>query len=184
MKVNIFLSFIDKNILTIVFRCIIMSVTRLGGIFMRKNSFVHYLTKVLVDVMFYGGILCCIALPFVMPRLVYGFAYHERAFAISLNAILLPAGLCVVYILWQLKAMFKTLLGGNPFVTENVSSLRKCAVASFLIAIIFAGKMIFAFSVMMVVAVLIFSLLGLFCLTLKDLFKQAVAYKEENDWTV
>jgi hypothetical protein len=29
-----------------------------------------------------------------------------------------------------------------------------------------------------------FAILGLFSLTLKDVFAQAVAYKEENDWTV
>ena len=150
---------------------------------MRKNSFVHYLTKVLVDVMFYGGILCCAALPFVMPRLANYFGYRETL-VLPFTAILVSAGLCAVYILRQLKAMFTTLLSGNPFVAANVSCLRKCAVASFLIAIIFAAKTLFWFSVMTAAAVIIFALLGLFCLTLKDLFKQAVAYKEENDWTV
>ena len=150
---------------------------------MRKNSFVHYLTKVLVDVMFYGGILCCAALPFVMPRLANYFGYRETL-VLPFTAILMSAGLCAVYILCQLKAMFKTLLNGNPFVAENVSCLRKCAVASFLIAIIFTIETLIGFSVMASVIVIMFSLLGLFCLTLKDLFKQAIAYKEENDWTV
>jgi hypothetical protein len=42
----------------------------------------------------------------------------------------------------------------------------------------------FWFSLMSSIIVVIFFLLGLFCLTLKDVFKQAVAYKEEADWTV
>jgi hypothetical protein len=150
---------------------------------MYKNSFVHYLTKVLVDIMFYGGILCCVVLPFIMPTLANFFGYSE-AVVLPFTIILLLSGLCSIYILWQLKEMFRTLLNGNPFIGANVTCLRKCSVASFLIAIIYIVKTIFWFSIMTSVVVIIFSLLGLFCLTLKDVFKQAVDYKEENDWTV
>jgi len=101
-----------------------------------------------------------------------------------LTFMLLLLGLCALYILWQLKAMFRTLVGGDPFVAANVSSLRKCALASFIIAGIFFVKEILWFNLLTATYIIIFALLGLFCLTLKDLFKQAVAYKEENDWTV
>ncbi len=150
---------------------------------MYKNSFVHYLTKILVDIMFFCGIACCAAVPFVMPFLARYYGYPESVVK-PFSAILMSSGLCALYILWQLKAMFKTLLGGNPFVSENVSCLRKLAVSSFLIALIYIIKTIFWFSVMTAVIVIAFPLLGLFCLTLKDIFKQAIAYKEENDWTV
>ena len=148
-----------------------------------KNSFVHYLTKVLVDIMFYLGIACCCAAPFVMPAAAGFFGYDESA-VMPLTLILVSSGFAAVYILWQLKAMFRTLLGGNPFVGANVSCLRKCSVASFIIAVIFTVKTVFLLTFMTAAAVVIFALLGLFCLTLKDIFKQAVAYKEENDWTV
>jgi len=150
---------------------------------MYKNSFVHYLTKVLVDIMFYCGIACCAALPFTMPMLTKAFGYDESV-NIPFTAMLLSSGACLLYILWQLKAMFKTLIGGNPFVGENIGCLRKCSVASFIIAIIFIAGIVVWRSFLSLAAVIIFSLLGLFCLTLKDIFKQAVAYKEENDWTV
>ena len=150
---------------------------------MYKNSYVHYLTKVLVDIMFYGGILCCVAVPFAMPTLAAFLGYAPDV-VIPYTVILMLSGFCSLYIVWQLKAIFKTLLGGNPFVSKNVSSLRKCSVASFLIAITFIVKTIFWFTIMTSVVVIIFSLLGLFSLTLKDIFKQAIAYKEENDWTV
>ncbi|MCL2517521.1 MAG: DUF2975 domain-containing protein [Oscillospiraceae bacterium] len=150
---------------------------------MYKNSFVHYLTKVLVDIMFYGGILCCIAVPFIMPALTKFFGYKEET-VIPLTIMLISSGICAVFILWQLKAMFKTLLGGNPFVYKNVNCFRRCSVASFLIAMIYITKLTFWFTIASCIITIIFALLGLFCLTLKDLFKQAVAYKEENDWTV
>jgi len=150
---------------------------------MVKHSFVHYLTKILVDIMFYGGILVCIATPFLMPHALEFFNYPPDVRWLF-TVILVLAGLCAVYILFQLKAMFQTLIGGDPFVRQNISSLRKCGVASFLIAIIFLVRLLFEWTLGSSIVVIIFVLLGLFSLTLKDIFKQAVAYKEENDWTV
>ena len=150
---------------------------------MYKNSFVHYLTKIAVDIMFYGGILCTLAVPFIMPWLA-GYLDYSETVILPFTIILFLSGLCSVYILWQLKAIFRTLLGGNPFVGANINCLRKCSVASFLIAVIYLAKMTFWFTITTLIFVIVFSLLSLFCLTLKDVFKQAVAYKEENDGTV
>ena len=150
---------------------------------MIQNSFVHRLSRVVVEVMFYGGILCCLTLPWAMPLLGELMNYGVEILR-PLTFMLLLLGLCALYILWQLKAMFRTLVGGDPFVAANVSSLRKCALASFIIAGIFFVKEILWFNLLTATYIIIFALLGLFCLTLKDLFKQAVAYKEENDWTV
>ena len=145
-----------------------------------EKSFVHYLTKVLVDVMFFGGIACCAAVPFV----VSGFGYGERE-KIPMMVILISAGLCAEYILLQLKRIFRTLTAGEPFVSGNVSCLRRCAVASLTIAVIFIVKLILLrFTMSSSLIVIIFALLGLFSLTLKDVFKQAVFYKEENEWTI
>jgi len=148
-----------------------------------KNSLVHYLTKILVDIMFYGGILCCAAIPFFMPSLALFLGYSPDV-VIPYIVILMSSGLCALFIVWQLKAMFGTLLKGNPFVEKNVGCLRRCSVASILISAIYLVKISIWFTIASSVIVIIFALLGLFCLTLKDVFKQAVAYKEENDWTV
>ena len=147
------------------------------------NSLVHYLTKVLVDIMFYGGIICCIVLPFIMPRLA-AFLGYSPSIIMPYTVILISSGICALYILWQLKAIFKTLLGGNPFTAPNITCLRKCSVTSFLIAIIYLVKISIWFTIASSIIVIIFSLLGLFCLTLKDVFKQAVYYKEENDGVI
>ena len=150
---------------------------------MEQNRLRHYITKILVDIMFYGGIAACIAMPFAMP-MIMGFVGTSLDFRLEYTIILLCAGLCSVYIIFQLKRMFKTLVSGNPFVAQNVSCLRKCAVASALIAVIFLIRLLLWFTIAASVIVIIFALLSLFCLTIKDLFKQAVAYKEETDWTV
>ncbi|MCL2841982.1 MAG: DUF2975 domain-containing protein [Oscillospiraceae bacterium] len=150
---------------------------------MKKHSFVHYLTKILIDLMFYAGIVTCIVLPFLMPQALDFFSYSQEVRWLF-TVVLLAAGLCAIYILFQLKAIFKTLLVGDPFVYGNVSCLRKCGTASFLIALIFLVRMVFGVTLGAALVVAIFSLLGLFSFTLKDVFKQAVAFKEENDWTV
>ncbi|MCL2286899.1 MAG: DUF2975 domain-containing protein [Firmicutes bacterium] len=150
---------------------------------MGTNRFRHYVTKLLVDVMFFGGIVVCAALPFALPWLMRltGVSMYFRG---QYTVVLLSAGVCAVFIMYQLKRMFKTLLSGNPFVSQNVDCLRKCAVASAVIACIFFVRLFLWFTIAASIIVVTFFILSLFCLTLKDLFKQAIIYKEETDWTV
>ena len=141
------------------------------------------MTKILVDMMFVASIIACIILPFAMPWLlrITGVSPDLRLFY---TVMMVGAGVCGIYILHQLRGMFKTVIDHNPFVASNVSSLRKCAVASAIIALIFGTRLVMWFTFSVAIIVVTFSLLCLLCLTIKDLFKQAVAYKEENDWTV
>jgi hypothetical protein len=150
---------------------------------MYKNSVVHHITKILIDIGFFGGILVLFGLPYIVRylRVYYGYV---PTLAGPFDITLMSAGLCALYILWQFKIIFKTLVGGNPFVMANVSCLRKMAVACFIIAIVFLIRTVMYFTVPTTVIVIIFIIAGLFCLTLKDVFKQAVCYKEENDLTV
>ena len=150
---------------------------------MYKNSFVHHVTKIVVDIMFYGGIVACFLVPFFVVWWTGG-AVPIYDVAHPFNLILFSSGVCAVYIMWQLKKLFKTLLGGNPFIMDNVNCFRKIAVASLLAAVIFVVKCVMYFTYTSVLIVTIFVIAMLFCLTLKDVFKQAVYYKEENDWTV
>jgi hypothetical protein len=150
---------------------------------MYEKSIVHRITKVLVDVLLYVGAFICLTLPLTVPAYVKFFSLNE-SIVIPAIIFLLVAGLCALYILWQLRVMFKTLVDGSPFISSNVTCLRKCAVASFVISVDFAIVDIVWFSITNSAVVIMFGLLSLFCLTLKDIFKQAIAYKEENDWTV
>jgi hypothetical protein len=109
---------------------------------MYKNSFVHHLTKLLVDIMFYGGIVCCVLVPFLV-KWSSGYFGYEKSVVLPFTIILLGSGIAAVYIMYNLKSMFKTLLGGNPFVWSNVSCFRKLAVASFAIALLYIVKCLF-----------------------------------------
>lgn len=166
---------------------------------MYKNSAVHYIAKTMVDIMFFGGIIAVAALPVWLPWLLglrpddYSFGYMtswtQGLFAGSkgltiFGSVLAASGICAVYILFQLKRMFRTLLGGNPFVEANISCFRRIAVACALVCLIYIVKSVLLFTYGSVVIAVVFLIGCLFCLTLKDIFKQAIALKEENDLTI
>lgn len=150
---------------------------------MYQKSVVHYITKICIDILFYAGIACCLYIPFSSAWMLdYFNVANEKA--LFVKGILFLSGAAVVYILWQMKVIFKTLMQGNPFIHANVSCLRKIAVSCLVISIIYVIKMIFMPTISTLVIVAIFMVACLLCLTLKDLFKQSIYYKDENDLTV
>lgn len=150
---------------------------------MYQKSIVHYVTKISIDILFYIAILSCILIPFSSSWLFSYFGIVEAS-ALFVKVILMASGLSCVYILWQLKVIFKTLMDGNPFIHANVNCLRKIALACLIISFIYLTKMIIMPTISTIVIVVIFIVACLLCLTLKDLFKQSIYYKDENDLTV
>ncbi len=150
---------------------------------MYQKSMIHYMTKVSIDILFFIAIICCILVPFSSRWLFRYFGIVESS-AFFAKAVLLASGISCIYILWQLKVIFKTLMKGNPFIHSNVSCLRKIALACLAISIIYIVKMIVMPTISTIVIIVIFIVACLLCLTLKDLFKQSIYYKDENDLTV
>ncbi len=151
---------------------------------MYKKSIMHYISKVFVDILFYGSIICVIALPFVAKKLFTWISYENTRYFTSFTLIVFLSGIFSSYILFNLKQMYKSLLVGNPFVDKNVIHLRKMALACIIIFIIYLIKCLFMFTFASAVISVVFLIGSLFCLTLKDLFKQAINYKSENDLTI
>lgn len=154
-----------------------------GGFAMREKNIIQTATRAIIDVMFYLGIVCVVLTPF-FSNTINRFYNYSSGRLILFITILFISGVCAVYILFNLKLMYKTLAGGNPFVNKNVVCLKRMAAACGIIALAYIVKCVFMFSVSTVIVVMVFVLGGLFCLTLKDIFKRAILYKEENDWTV
>lgn len=152
---------------------------------MYKNSMIHYVTKGLVDVMFYGGIVSVLAVPWLGKYFYLWFYNGNYPYFYSITVpFLCCSGIFAVLILFYLKKMFRTLLGGNPFVEENIRCFRKMAVFCACISVIAIVKCFLLFSPAALIIIVVFSIGTLFCLTLKDIFKQAISYKEENDLTI
>lgn len=142
-------------------------------------------TKVLIDILFYGGILICA----LVPVLTLHFRSVSPMLAAAPGktiAVLMVSGILSVYILWELRRIFRTIVNqeSNPFIVANVISLRRIAASSAAISVIYVLKCLYWFTMATAIIIIIFALAALFCLVLADVFEQAVVYKQENDLTV
>ncbi|AWZ48534.1 DUF2975 domain-containing protein [Hathewaya limosa] len=113
-------------------------------------------------------------------------------------ATLLTIGIvCIFLIVFQLKKIMITLTKGNPFVWENVKSLNKISIECFIIAACYLGNFIanlgkdtyrFIYidskGIHTDTELIIFIFAGIFILILSKVFKEAIKYKEENDFTI
>mgnify|MGYP000282549045 CR=1 FL=1 len=132
-------------------------------------------TKALLDILFYAGIAVTVSLPWTM-RWAARF-YPSFAARLTLHtALFLLAGVCAVLILFELRRMLKTVVSGDCFVHQNVSSLCRMA--------LMAVRLIVLFTPGMLAIVCVFLLAGLFSLVLAQVFDRAVSYKQDNDLTI
>lgn len=140
-------------------------------------------TKLLLDFMFFAGILVTVSLPWsirIIGRQLPMMVEHYEETVI----IYFVLGIAAEKLLWELRLIFKTVLAENCFVQANVVSLRKMASWSFFIALMSAVRSVVYMTMAMAVVILVFLIAGLFSKVLSFVFEQAVAYKEENDFTI
>ena len=142
---------------------------------MKNKNLSHYAAKIIIDVLILVGAISVVTVP------LWEKLNDKWLFTM---VILMLTGAVGVYILITLRGMYKTLLSGNPFVQSNVKAFGRMAVSCLIIALCYIVKCFVVFSLGTVVVVVVFVIASLFCITLKDLFREAVEYKEENDWTV
>ena len=150
---------------------------------MEKHKLLHNFTKTLIEFMLFSGMVICAAVPMSVLKASSYYPFIA-GIAFQLIAVLMISGTMGVYVLWKLRQIFKTIVYTNPYTLENARTLRKIAAAAFIIAVTFLYKCFFWFTLATVLIIIIFAVLGLFCLVLADVFEQAVHYKEENDLTI
>lgn len=140
-------------------------------------------TKVILDMMFYGGILVTLSLPYtvsVLGRYLEKFKEHYA----ELVVIYFILGILALFIIRELRKMFRTVLKDDCFVKENVASLQKMSIYSFLIVMVSIIRTIVYLTPAMFVVILVFSIAGLFSRVLSMVFDRAIEYKQETDLTI
>lgn len=140
-------------------------------------------TKILLDFMFYSGILVCLSLPISIK--FYG--RYNSYFAdnyVELCIIFFLSGLFAVLIILELRRMFRSVINDDCFVQENVISLKRMGTYSFAIAAITCFRILLYLTPAVFVIILVFIIAGLFSKVLSRVFDKAVAYKLENDLTI
>lgn len=101
-----------------------------------------------------------------------------------LLAVLYITGVASFFLLNELRKIFNTLENCDPFIINNVKSLKKICYLCFLIGIVYTTKIFVLNSFMTLIIVFIFIICGFFALILSDVFNQAVKYKDDNDLTI
>lgn len=140
-------------------------------------------TKLLLDFMFYSGIVITITLPFSLKLIGQYLPWIVENYEESV-IIYFVLGISAVLLIRELRKIFKTVLTEDCFVTENVISLRKMGNWSFFIALMSVVRSIVYVTIAMAVVILVFVIAGLFSKVLAMVFEEAVRYKEENDLTI
>ena len=124
-------------------------------------------TKWLLDVMFVVGIGITVGIP-VIFYVIGGYIEAFRKYYLIQCALYMLSGVLALLIVAELRKMFATVLKDRAFVWENAASLKRMGKCSFLIAAV----------------IIVFSIAGLFCFVLCQVFEKAIQYKEENDLTI
>lgn len=140
-------------------------------------------TKVLLDIMFWGGIVVTVTLPVTIY--LYGRinSYFERYYLAQL-ILFFASGVLAVLIIGELRKMFRTVLEDNCFIRENVISLKRMGNYSFFIATVTVLRAFLYLTPAIGVVFLVFIIAGLFSKVLAQVFDKAVTYKLENDLTI
>lgn len=142
------------------------------------------ITKVILDFMFYTGIIILITLPFTLKYVGNNYIKVFRENYWPMLFIFGLAGIFGILIIAQLKIMIRTVINKDCFVYENVKSLRIMGIISFLISILFIIKAFLFPTPATFIIILTFFIAGLFSLVLSYVFCEAVKYKKENDLTI
>lgn len=150
---------------------------------MKKENIVR-ITKLLLDFMFFAGILVTVTLPFTISWITDLYFQEVHAHYAEYVIIYFALGLLAIAILGELRKMFRTILKGDCFVYDNVVSLQRMGTYSFMIAAISLVRNVIYLTNAMSVVILVFIVAGLFSKVLAFVFEDAVRYKEENDLTI
>lgn len=140
-------------------------------------------TKTILDVMFYGGVVVTILVPFIISY--YGrYNSYFGDNVISLSILFIFSGILAVLIIWELRKIFRSVLNDNCFIRENVNSLQRMGSYSFGIAILSSCRLFLYLTPAVIIVILVFVIAGLFSKVLSKVFDKAITYKLENDLTI
>ena len=143
-----------------------------------------FATQLLLLVLLLFVAFCVLAL-YLWPAMQEAFAdfYSARWGKTGMFAFLTAAGLMACHILIELLLVTRTA-SGDPFVPRNVYAFSRMGATAELAGLLFLAKSILDFTPMTAVCALVMLLSGLFALVMAEVFKRAVAFKQENDLTI
>ncbi|SDB13027.1 Protein of unknown function [Pseudobutyrivibrio sp. YE44] len=155
----------------------------------RLNKFV----KTILDICFWIGVVLEIAVPFGLKaavKLVMKLLGDTTEYAEILNhypyavVSIMLVGFSTLMILRELRKMMRTVIKDDCFVKENVNSLVAMSIYAYTIAGLKLLRCFVYFTPAALIIAGVFLFAGLFSQVLARVFDRAVAYKQENDFTI
>ena len=149
-----------------------------------KYERIKKLTKLILDIMFFTGIIVLITLPIWLRFAGTHYSKDIENHYLAMVIVFAVSGLNGLLIVNELRKMMKTVLEANCFVEDNVKSLRRMARYSLVISIFFFIKVLLVPTPANLIIILVFFIAALFSVVLSCVFQEAVNYKDENDLTI
>ena len=149
-----------------------------------KYERIKKLTKLILDIMFFTGIIVLITLPIWLRFAGTHYSKDIENHYLAMVIVFAVSGLNGLLIVNELRKMMKTVLEANCFVEDNVKSLRRMARYSLVISIFFFIKVLLVPTPATLIIILVFFIAALFSVVLSCIFQEAVNYKDENDLTI
>ena len=149
-----------------------------------KYERIKKLTKLILDIMFFTGIIVLITLPIWLRFAGTHYSKDIEIHYLAMLIVFAVSGLNGLLIVNELRKMMKTVLEANCFVEDNVKSLRRMARYSLVICIFFFIKVLLVPTPATLIIILVFFIAALFSVVLSCVFQEAVNYKDENDLTI
>lgn len=146
-----------------------------------KDRLVHF-TKILLDAAFYIGIPVTAAVPYLVIAVAHIPFMTSVYWGVTL--IMMTSGVFALLIFSELRKIFRTVVAGDCFRRENVTSLSRMGWYSFAISLVYVIRMFIYPTPSALVIIIVFVIAGLFSKVLSRVFDQAVTYKIENDLTI
>ena len=151
---------------------------------MQKKSISLFISIVLVKIVFVLIIVCCIAAPWLVRAYdgEYVLAAGQDSVYTPLLVTLYCAAVPAMLLIIALDRLLANISRGDAFIKRNVMWLRiisYCCFAESVIFIYFGFLRHFAFLVVIAAA-----FFGLILRVIKNVFEQAIALREENDFTI
>lgn len=141
------------------------------------------ITYLLLNITFILSIICTVAMPF-LSKIINCYYNYPNGQLVLFTSIVTISGIFAAVLLYNLKTAYKTFAEDNPFIMKNVRYLNAIAFSCGGITLCYIIKVIFLFTPATLMVVLVFGLSVLLAISLRDLFKKAVEYKEENELTI
>lgn len=134
-----------------------------------------------------AGALILLALPWIV---YWALRYYElpasfdRQYYITSLCFLYPSGFLGMGILYNAAKILAKVNCDEPFIEENVRRVKYIARICAVLCCLYAAGIFFMRSFFVPILFIVFGLTALFLSVFGELFKKAVEYKNDNDFTI